>query len=119
MIGESWLGRLASLRRPSRSVSTMAHPEPNTPAAALLKSALSASNEPKSRAIAVPASPVGSPPLPPITCQNMVWLAWPPALLRTTVRIASGRVGTCSRRVGKGVSCRSGWSLRAAFRLFT
>ena len=32
-------------------------------------------------------------------CQNMVWLAWPPPLLRTAVRIVSGTLAELAEQV--------------------
>ena len=37
------------------------------------------------------SSPAGSPPEPPMICQNIVWLACPPPSLRTRVRMLSGQ----------------------------
>ena len=83
-----------------------------------LKVFLKVSKSPKSALICLAMSPVGWPPMPdelagPMMLQNMVWLEWPPPLLRTAARISSGtsveigdqvvdRLGGQRRVVGQG-----------------
>ena len=61
----------------------------------------------------------GAPPVPPITCQNIVWLAWPPALLRIAVRTASGASPTRVSNSCSGSAASAGASRSAAFRAVT
>ena len=42
------------------------------------------------------------PPLGFMICQNMVWLTWPPPLLRTTVRTSSGTAGQILQQIFGG-----------------
>ncbi|RYF79421.1 MAG: hypothetical protein EOO29_17275, partial [Comamonadaceae bacterium] len=53
-----------------------------------------------------------------ITVQNSEWLAWPPPLLRTGARSASGSSCTPAISASTGVSA-CGVPCNAAFRLFT
>ena len=76
---------------PSLPTTSQAQPEPNRVVAALANASLNAANPPSSLVIACASAPVGSPPPPGfMICQNSEWLAWPPPLFRTAVRIASG-----------------------------
>ncbi|CNT86099.1 Uncharacterised protein [Salmonella enterica subsp. enterica serovar Bovismorbificans] len=86
--GESWFAveTTASLSPFSTS---HAQPEPKRVAAAFSNSALKLSTEPKSRSIAAFRSPCRVVPFfSPF--QNRLWLAWPPALLRSTVFLSTG-----------------------------
>ena len=70
--------------------------------------------------MALARSPVGSPPpLGFMICQNMLWLAWPPPLLRTAVRIASGTLFRL--RIKSSTLMFSNWRCpcSAVFTLFT
>ena len=59
--------------------------------AALANASLKASKPPSSALMASASLPAGSPPLPlPRIVQNSEWLACPPPLLRTAVRMFSG-----------------------------
>jgi hypothetical protein len=52
-------------------------------------------------------------------CQNMLWLAWPPRLLRTAVRIVSGRSPSFAKTCSAGICAICGLSLATALRLAT
>ena len=68
-----------------------AQPEPKRVAPAFANSSLNASKLPNFASIAVASSPTGCPPpFGDRIVQKNVWLACPPPLLRTAVRIASG-----------------------------
>ena len=70
--------------------------------------------------IASAIAPVGAPPaFGPITCQNIEWLAWPPPLLRTAVRMSSGTVLMLFSRSSMLFECSSGCLSSAAFRFVT
>ena len=57
--------------------------------------------------------PLGAPPLPgPMMRQKNEWLLWPPALLRTPVRIASGTFERSAIKALTGRDARAGRSLR-------
>ncbi|MNI56116.1 hypothetical protein D3C73_1111040 [compost metagenome] len=93
MIGLSWLGKLYTFNLPALSTARNAQPEPKRVVAAAAKSALNLSKPPSSAVIASAKAPVGAPPASgPIVSQNREWLACPPPLLRTAVRISSGRL---------------------------
>ena len=64
-------------------------------------------------------SPEGSPPEPPMICQNMVWLACPPPLLRTAVRIDSGTLLRFASISWSGILAASAFWASAALRLLT
>ncbi len=69
---------------------------------------------------ACPIAPVGSPPPPGfMICQNIEWLACPPPLFRTAVRIPSGRASSRAISSSTGWSWCWGWSFSAALRLLT
>src|SRR6476619_2243283 len=90
MIGESWLAVDVALRSPP---STTSHdqPEPKRFTPASISCFLSASKPPNVESIAEPRSPEGvPPPLGPRIVQNRLWLAWPPALLRTGPCLSCG-----------------------------
>ena len=78
----------------SALTTSQAQPEPKRVVAAALKAALrpfSPSRPPKAFWMASPRAPTGSPPpFGEMMFQKKVWLAWPPALLRTAVRMDSG-----------------------------
>lgn len=84
-----------------------------------LKAARIASMPPRSRSTAASTGPVGAPPLPPMMDQNIEWLAWPPALFRSAVRMASGVSGRRASSSGTGRAARVPWSFNAVFRLAT
>ncbi len=82
-MGRSALGVETILSLPA-SPTSHAQPEPKRPTAALTKSSLNLSYEPKSRVIACASSPVGAPP--PwgfMLCQKKVWFQIWAALLKT------------------------------------
>ena len=65
-------------------------------------------------------APEGSPPpLGFMICQNMVWLTWPPPLLRTTVRTSSGTALRSLRSSSAVFLPRSGCFSIAPLRLVT
>src|SRR5690348_4152849 len=120
MMGESWLGEEMTSSLPPRRTS-QAQPEPKRFKPASLNLALKSAIEPKADWMAAARGPEGS-PLPPgfMMVQNMLWLECPPALLRTAVRMDSGTLEETARsRSSRERAARSGWSLRAAFRLLT
>ncbi|MNP81667.1 hypothetical protein D3C76_1800930 [compost metagenome] len=70
---------LTTCRWPALSTTSQAQPLPKRLRAAWVKACLKASSPPRSRSIAAANSPPGSPPPRGlITCQNRLWLAWPP-----------------------------------------
>jgi ADP-ribosylglycohydrolase len=78
------------------------------------------SNLPKVPLIRSAALPVGAPPpLGPIRVQNSVWLAWPPPLLRTAVRMSSGTLLMSRSRSSMLFDWSSGYFSSAAFRFVT
>src|SRR6187200_1976499 len=88
--GLSWFGVLV-IESLLPSFSSHTHPLPKRPAPALPHCSLNASKPPKEPLIASAILPVGAPPAPgAIHVQNFEWFQWPPPLLRTAVRIASG-----------------------------
>ena len=52
-------------------------------------------------------------------CQNIAWLAWPPPLLRTAVRMASGTFAMLRIRSSMECFWKSGYCSSAAFRFVT
>ena len=87
---------------------------------ARMQRALKLSKEPQVAVIASASLPFGAPPLPgPMIVQKNEWLLWPPALLRTGPRIASGTLLRSAMRVLTSSLARSGWSFRALFALVT
>ena len=91
--GLSWLGELSTTSLPLASTDSQAQPLPKRVSAALVKASLKASKPPRSRSMALASAPVGLPPLfGPMMDQNRLWLEWPPPLLRTAPRMASGRL---------------------------
>ena len=94
MSGVSWLGVL-SMARPPLRVGDEPAPAAAEPAGARLGELLLELGEARRTpwSIAVASAPLGSlAPPGAIISQNSVWLAWPPPLFRTGVRIASGSV---------------------------
>ena len=92
MIGLSWLGVLSMASAPL-SATSQPQPLPNRPAQALANCSLNWLKPPNALAMASASAPDGSlAPPGAIVSQNIVWLACPPPLLRTGVRIASGRL---------------------------
>src|SRR4051794_39158435 len=90
MIGLSWLAVLSIANLPPEDTSH-AQPLPNRVVAALANCSLKLSKPPNVPLIRSAILPVGAPPpFGDIRGQNSEWLAWPPPLLRTAVRIASG-----------------------------
>ena len=76
---------------PSGRTTSQAHPLPNTPAAVAENFSLNDANDPKVSEMASAALPEGEPPpFGPMIDQKSEWLAWPPPLLRTDVRMFSG-----------------------------
>ena len=79
----------------------------------------SSSTESKVSAIAAASSPSGSPPPSgPMISQKSVWFAWPPALLRTGIRLSSGSESRFASTSWTGLSAQSVPS-SAAFALST
>ena len=61
--------------------------------------------EPKAALIASASSPVGSPPPSGLMfSQNSVWLAWPPAWLRSGVCLSAGSDDRLARSSSTGLS---------------
>src|SRR6266498_1725019 len=90
LIGESWFA-VETTARPVPSWISQVQPEPKRLTPASFTAALSSSRPPKVDSIAEPSDPLGSPPpLGLMISQKKLWFAWPPALLRTTVRLSSG-----------------------------
>ena len=52
-------------------------------------------------------------------CQNIVWLTWPPPLLRTAVRIFSGHLVEVAHQILDGEVSELRLSCSAVFRLLT
>ena len=119
MSGVSWLGLDVRASLPSRSTVTNTQPEPNWRSPVVLKSAWNFWNPPRSRSMALLSSPEGSPPEPPMICQNMVWLACPPPLLRMVARIDSGAWPSFASISWRGILAASAFWPSAALRLFT
>ncbi len=94
MIGLSWLGVL-SMASELLSATSQPQPLPNRPAQALANCSLNWLKPPNALVMASASAPEGSlAPPGAIVSQNIVWLACPPPLLRTGVRIASGRLSS-------------------------
>jgi hypothetical protein len=73
---------------------SQAQPEPKRVAAAWPNFSLKASKPPNVPVMAWATLPTGAPPPPGfISVQNSEWLAWPPPLLRTAVRMFFGNDG--------------------------
>src|SRR5699024_6716057 len=90
IIGLSWFGVLIISISPLSSTSH-AHPDPKRPVAAVVNSSLNLSKLPNLAFILSASSPLGSPlPLGLNVFQKKLWLACPPPLLRTAVRIYAG-----------------------------
>ena len=90
MSGLSWLAVETISSLPPLTTSH-AQPEPKRPMPAASNFAWKSAKEPKAALMAVARSPEGVPPLPgPIRFQKKVWFQWPPPLLRTGPRMASG-----------------------------
>src|SRR4051812_23039772 len=88
--GLSWFGELVMESLPP-SFSSHTQPLPKRPPPAFAHSSLNLSKPPNELLIASAILPVGLPPaLGAIHVQNLLWFQWPPPLLRTAVRIASG-----------------------------
>src|SRR5512146_3328026 len=76
---------------PEPSLTSHAQPEPKRVVAAAVNFSLKGSNPPKVLLIASAILPLGCPPFfGPMIVQKREWLEWPPALLRTAVRMFSG-----------------------------
>ena len=97
MIGLSWLV-VVTIRTREPSCTSHAQPEPKIVIAAPIIVSLKISKDPNVSLMArLSLASVGSPPPSgDIERQNMQWLYWPPALLRTTSRSSPG---SSSRRV--------------------
>src|SRR5258708_37276655 len=94
---------------------THAQPLPRRPVPAAAICSLNLAKSPKVFLIASPTAPLGSPPaLGPIQVQNSEWLWWPPALLRTAVRMSSGTWLIFLRRSSSGHVSSSGCFATAA-----
>src|SRR3954468_16263759 len=90
MRGLSWLGVLVMDSLPP-SLTSHTHPDPNRPAAAAANCSLNFAKSPNPVLIPSASLPLGSPPdFGAISSQNIEWFQWPPPLLRTAVRTASG-----------------------------
>src|ERR1019366_10690826 len=88
--GLSWLGVVSMFTVPSGTLTSQAQPLPKTLMAAAVNLSSKVESEPNLASMALANSPVGAaPPLPRVGHQKE-WLAWPPPLLRTAVRTASG-----------------------------
>ena len=97
-----------------------AQPLPKRPIAAFFISSFSLSKPPNERLIASAIAPVGAPPaLGPMICQNIEWFTWPPPLLRTAVRMASGTLLMPFSRSSMLFDASSGAFSSAAFRFVT
>src|SRR6185436_6523333 len=117
--GLSWFGVLVIDSLPP-SLSSHTQPLPKRPAPALPHCSLNASKPPNEPLIASATLPVGAPPaLGAIHVQNMLWFQWPPPLLRTAVRMASGTLLMPRHKSSMLLPCSSGAFSRAAFRLVT
>ena len=91
MIGESWFA-VEYAWRPEPSQTSHVQPEPKRVTPFWVIVSLRASTPPNVSPIASASAPEGSPPPSGLmTCQKSEWFAWPPALLRTAVRLSSGR----------------------------
>src|SRR5688572_20426875 len=117
--GLSWFGELVIDSLPP-SLSSHTQPLPKRPAPAFAHSSLNLSKLPNAELMASPALPVGEPPaLGAIHFQNMLWFQWPPPLLRTAVRMASGTLLMPRQRSSTLLPCRSGWFCSALFKFVT
>src|SRR5579863_5133813 len=118
--GESWLAVVMTFSLPPW-LTSQPHPEPNCLAVVSLKVFLKASKSPKSLLIWSARTPEGAPPPPDLgdamMFQNMVWLEWPPPLLRTTLRMSSGTALRSLMRSSTDLAARLGWLASAAFTL--
>src|SRR5918996_3458808 len=113
--GLSWFGVLVIDSLPP-SFSSHTHPLPKRPAPALPHSSLNLSKPPNDELIASAALPVGAPPaFGAIHFQNIEWFQWPPPLLRTAVRTASGALLMPRHRSSMLLLASSGAFSRAAF----
>ena len=84
------------------------NPEPKRPIAAAPIASLSSSSPPKASSIALPSAPPGSPPPSGLMIsQKSVWLACPPTLLRTAVRMLSGMISSSASTASTGRSAHS------------
>src|ERR1017187_2839957 len=90
--GLSWLGGGSVDTVASGDLPGQAQPLPKPLMAAAVNLPSKLESEPNLASMALASSPVGAaPPLPSVGHQKE-WLAWPPPLLRTTVRTASGKL---------------------------
>ena len=90
------------------------------PTAAFFNSSFSLSRLPNELLIASAIAPVGAPPaFGPMISQNIEWLRWPPPLLRTAVRTASGTLAMPFTRSSRLFDASSGAFSIAAFRFVT
>jgi hypothetical protein len=105
---------------PPDSTEIHVQPEPKRVAPAWLTFCFTSSKLP-SLASASASRPAGGapPPFGPMICQNSEWLAWPPPLLRTAVRMSSGTAFRLLISSSTLLFCRSGYFSSAAFRLLT
>ena len=68
--------------------------------------------------IADASVPLGAPPLPgPRIVQKNEWLLWPPPLLRTPPRIASGTLQRSAIRALTSSAASAGWSFSSVVRV--
>ena len=89
--GLSWLAVLYTATTPSLFLTSHAQPLPKRVVPAAANAFLKPSKLPHAASIAAARAPLGSPPPPgPITDQNSEWLAWPPPLFCTAVRMSAG-----------------------------
>src|SRR5215207_3049966 len=117
--GLSWFGVLVIDSFPP-SLFSHTQPLPKRPAPAFAHSSLNLSKLPNAELIASATLPVGAPPaFGAIHFQNMEWFQWPPPLLRTAVRIASGTL-LMPRQISSTLfPWRSALFCSALFRLVT
>ena len=105
---------------PDLSAESHAQPLPKRPIAAFVNSSLNLAKSPNTERTASASAPDGSPPLPLASVsQKSEWLAWPPPLLRTTVRIPSGTFSRSAISFSTGRAARSACASSALLTLVT
>src|SRR5699024_4076869 len=117
--GESWFGVLITSSSPLFRTN-QAHPEPKRVLAAVSNSSLNLSKLPNVPLILSANSPVGSPPpFGDNTFQKRLWLACPPPLFRTAVRMFSGTASKSEIKSTKDLFCSSALPSNAPFKFVT